>query len=297
MNLSSKPRVAVLRGGSSDAYEASLKTGGYILANLRNMLELYEPLDIFISKNGEWHREGLVHEPHRALQHVDVVWNALHGLSGADDQAQRVLEGLQMPFIGSSAAASALAMNQDMAKNLYRKFSLLTPAYEVITKDNLNEDRLIGIFRTYLSPIIVKPVRCFSGMFQAFTYNELKESVQKALALSQRVLVEEFIKGRDVACTVIENARGEEIYALLPTLSNQNEVDKQIEQMAKQAHQIIGLSHYSSSHFLVTPKKKIYILKTNSSPELHEDSLTYHALRATGWRPRDFVDHILRLAM
>ena len=299
MAFSSKIRVAVLRGGLSDDYDASLRTGGHVLAALRDMPETYEPLDIFISKEGEWHREGLAHEPHRALQYADVVWNALHGVYGEDGQVQRVLEGLQIPFTGSSAVASALAMNQDMAKRLYQKHNLPTPAYEIFTEDSLNEDRLINIFRNYLPPIIVKPARRSHDVSLAYTFNELKEFIKKALTFSPRVLVEEFIRGKDATCTVIEDAREEKIYALLPTLSERSEVGvgKQIEQIAKQAHRALGLSHYSSSDFIITPKKKIYLLKTSISPELHEDSLTYHSLCATGWRSRDFVDHIIKLAM
>jgi len=168
-----------------------------------------------------------------------------------------------------------------------------------LTEDSLNEDRLINIFRNYLPPIIVKPARRSHDVSLAYTFNELKEFIKKALTFSPRVLVEEFIRGKDATCTVIEDAREEKIYALLPTLSERSEVGvgKQIEQIAKQAHRALGLSHYSSSDFIITPKKKIYLLKTSISPELHEDSLTYHSLCATGWRSRDFVDHIIKLAI
>ena len=294
-------RVAVIRGGQSSGYDDSLKTGEHILSALRDMSETYEPLDIFISKDGEWHRGGLVHEPHRALEHVDVVWNALHhGLYGEDGQVQRILESLQIPFTGSSAVASALAMNKDMAKRLYQEHSLLTPAHELITEDNLNEDRLIDIFRSYLPPMVVKPTRR-SGMSLVHTFDELKQSIKEAFSHSPRVLVEEFIKGDEISCTVIEGAKGEKFYALLPSskfeLKLAVEENKQIERMARQAHEVLGLSHYSSSNFIITPRKKIYILKTNSLPALHKDSLTHGSLHADGWHPRDFVSHVLKLAI
>src|SRR3989344_9371566 len=177
MNLSSKIRVAVLRGGPSSGYDDSLKTGEHILSALRDMSETYEPLDIFISKDGEWHRGGLVHEPHRALEYVDIVWNALHGLYGEDGQVQRILERLQIPFTGSSAVASALAMNKDMAKRLYQEHNLLTPAYEIFTEDSLNEDRLINIFRNYLPPMVIKPTRQ-SSVSLVHTFDELKQSIK-----------------------------------------------------------------------------------------------------------------------
>ena len=296
-------RVAVIRGGQSSDYDVSLKTGEHILSSLRDMSETYEPLDIFISKDGEWHRGGLVHKPYRALEHVDVVWNALHGLYGEDDQVQRILESLQIPFTGSSAVASALAMNKDMAKRLYQKHSLLTPAHELITEKDLNEDQLIDIFRNYLPPVVVKSARASGSLSVslAHTFNELKQSIKEAFTHSPRVLVEEFVKGDKISCAVIEGVKGERTYALPPSSESKLkltvEENKEIEGMAKRAHEALGLSHYSSSDFIITPRKKIYILETNSLPALHQDSLTRQSLHAIDWRPRDFVSHVLRLAM
>src|SRR3989344_5685570 len=107
MNLFSKIKGALLRGGLFRDYEPSLKTGEYILPALGILRKFREPLNIFISKNGEWHRRGLVYEPHRALEHSNVVWNTLHGSYGEDGQVERLLESLQIPFTGSSAVASA----------------------------------------------------------------------------------------------------------------------------------------------------------------------------------------------
>ncbi len=303
MSLSSKIRVAVLRGGRSNDYAASLKTGGHILSTLREMPDSYEPIDIFISKDGEWHREGLVEEPHRSLRYADVVWNALHGEYGEDGQIERLLESLQIPFTGSSAVASALAMNKELAKRLYRQYSLPTPGYELITEQNLDEDRLIAIFRNYLLPIVVKPANASGslGVRLAHTFHELKQAIRETFSHSPRVLVEEYIKGDEASCSVIESAKGEKIYALLPSNKSKfklkTEENKQLEEMAKRAHEALGLRHYSSSDFIITPKKSIYILETNSLPVFHQDSLVHHSLKATGWRSRDFVEHVLRLVM
>ena len=302
MGLSSKIKVAVLRGGPSSGYTDSLKTGEHILSALREMSEVYEPVDIFISKDGEWHRGGLVHEPHQALEYVDAVWNALHGSYGEDGQIQRVLEGLQIPFTGSGAVASALALNKEIAKRLYREHSLLTPTHELITKEDLNKDRLVDIFRSYLPPVVVKSARASGslGVSLAHTFLELEQMVKETLVHSPRVLVEEFIKGGEVSCAVIEGAKGERIHACLPSSKSKFKLEaienKRIEEMAKKAHEALGLSHYSSSDFIITPKRKIYILETNSLPALHKDSLTHQSLHAAGWRSRDFVSHVLGLA-
>ncbi len=299
MSLSSKIKVAVLRGGPSNEYNVSLKTGEHILSTLREMPDVYEPVDIFISRDGEWHSGGLVEEPHRALRYTDVVWNALHGSYGEDGQVQKVLESLRISFTGSSAVASAFSMNKEITKRFYRQHSLLTPAHELITKDNLSEDRLVAIFRNYLHPVIVKPANASGslGVRKARTFHELKQAIKETFNYSPKVLVEEFIKGEEASCFVTEEAKGEKFYALLPTGRLSVAENKSVEEMAKKAHEVLGLRHYSGSDFIITPKKKIYILETNSLPALHESSLMHSSLKATGWRPREFVDHVLGLAM
>ena len=303
MSLFSKLKVAVLRGGPSHEYETSLKTGGHILSVLREMPRTYNPVDIFISKEGEWHNSGLVETPHRALRRVDLVWNALHGPYGEDGQVQKILEGMRIPFIGSGTAGSVLSMNKEVAKSLYAQHFLDTPAHELITEENFNEDKLIDIFRMYMTPIIVKPSNGAGGLgiLKARTYPELKEAIKETFNHSPRVLVEEFIEGRDVSCAVIDKTRRENIYALMPSNVGKFKLDaretNEIERMAKKAHEALGLRHYSESDFIVTPKNKVYILETNSSPALHEGSLMHTSLGAAGWHSRDFVEHCIKLVM
>src|SRR3989338_3677650 len=97
----SKIRVAVLYGGPSHAYDDSLKTGAHVLSLLREMPEEYEPIDVLISRNGDWHHAGLVEEPHKVLSRADVVWNALHGAYWEDGSVQQIFKNLHIPFAGS----------------------------------------------------------------------------------------------------------------------------------------------------------------------------------------------------
>ncbi|MBI2086905.1 MAG: ATP-grasp domain-containing protein [Candidatus Zambryskibacteria bacterium] len=301
-------KVAVLRGGPSPAYDDSLKTGAYVLSLLREMPEEYEPLDVFIARDGIWHFQGLSEEPHRILSRADVVWNALHGPYGEDGQVQQLLEKLKTSFIGSGILASSFSHNKELAKNLYRRYSLLTPESELVTENDLSSDeRLVHIFRNYLHPVIVKPSTGISalGVRLAHSFQELKDSVRKTLEHSSKALVEEYVRGATVSCAVVERARGEELYALMPArlevakkrIALTFEEKKMVEEMARTAHRALGLRHYSSSDFIITPRGKIYILETNSVPVLHEDSLMHRSLKNTGWKPREFATHCLKLAL
>ncbi|MBX4181591.1 ATP-grasp domain-containing protein [Candidatus Parcubacteria bacterium] len=305
--FSPRIKVAVIRGGPSGSYEKSLQTGAYVLSLLRDMPEKYEPLDVFISKTGDWHYGGLAQEPREALRHADLVWNALHGTYGEDGQVQHVLEGLGIPFIGPTKFAANLSLNKHLAKELYQRHSLLTPASELITRQNFNDDKLIEIFRTYLHPVIIKPAdgsHSFS-IKKAYSYQELKDAIEQTLEVAKRVLVEEFIKGEEWSCGVLEGARGEQFYNLVPVRSDgsfrmggtHREENSRMAEMSKVAHEALGLRHYSSSDFIITPKGKIYILETNALPVLTEDSLMHKALKATGWNPKDFAEHCVKVAM
>ncbi len=305
--LSGKTRVAVLRGGPSHGYEDSLKTGGFVLSLLRSLSEQYEPLDIFISRDGLWHHEGLVFKPHQILSRSDVVWNALHGQYGESGELQQLLSSLQKPFTGSGIAGAAFSHNKELSKNLYRNHSLLTPESSLVENQDDYEARLIKIFQNYIHPVLVKPATGVSGVgiCLAHTFPELKEAVRRAFTHAQKVMIEEYVRGTVVTCAVVEEARGEKLYALLPVhvetehhrVRPKLETLKKIEEMSRVAHEALGLKHYSSSDFIITPKGKIYILETNSQPVFHEDSLLHQSLLASGWRPVDFADHCLRLAL
>lgn len=305
--FSHRVKVAVLRGGPSQAYDDSLKTGAYVLELLRQMPEVYEPLDILISRDGEWHYMGLPQEPYKILSRADAVWNAVHGDYGEDGQVQQLFQNLNLPFVGSGVAASAFAHNKEMAKKLYRDHGLLTPASHVLTQESLDDDLLVEIFRAYLHPVIIKPATGVGGVGVklAHTFHELKEAIARAFTHTPKVLIEEYVRGTISTCSVIEEAKGESLYALVPTHVETEmrrvrpcpEENRAIEKMAKEAHQALGLRHYSSSDFVVTPRGKIYILETNSLPVFHGDSLLHRSLEASGWQPADFADHCLKLAL
>jgi len=319
-----KLRVAVLRGGPSHEYDVSLETGRHILSLLNEMQEEYEPKDILISRSGEWYRDGLSFSPEDALLGIDVVFNAMHGQYGEDGEVQSLLEELGVPFTGSYSEASRLAMDKERAKQVFYESGLYVPRHELIELEPTPK-QMTYIFNNYVYPVIVKPASGGSslGTKLVHTFHELGEAIEHALQYSKKVLVEEFIRGREATCGVVENARGEKLYALLPIeikkhpkrhffdyeakYSGETEeicpgsfsqkTAREIENQAKKAHVALGLHHYSRSDFIITPKGKIYILETNTLPGFTQESLFPKALHAVGWHPKHFVDHIIKQAL
>src|SRR3989344_3443177 len=102
-------QVAVLRGGPSSEHEASLKTGEVAMKHIPQ--DIYEVQDIFISRDGIWHKQGFPISSTDVISRSDVIFNALHGQYGEDGKVQHILEVHGIPFTGSGSIASALGMN------------------------------------------------------------------------------------------------------------------------------------------------------------------------------------------
>lgn len=318
-----KIRVGVLRGGPSAEYEVSLKTGGSVLAHLPR--EKYQPHDILLTRDGVWHSNGLPTQPARLVHTVDVIFNALHGTYGEDGGVQRVLDSVKIPYTGSGAYASAIAMNKAVAKEHFASAGLKVPRH-ITVRDGDAEDRVAqNVFRTMAPPWVVKPLDNGSsvGVKIAKTIQELASALREALTISSTALVEEYIRGKEATCGVVEGYRGQEVYALFPVeiipptdkpffdyeakysgISRElcpgrfSEREKEILQnMAITAHKSLGLSHYSRSDFMLHPTRGIFILETNNLPGLTQESLLPKSLAAVGAPYEHFLDHIVTLAL
>lgn len=289
-----------MRGGPSREYEVSLKTGSAVLDALDR--ERYEPRDIFISKGGEWHVHGVAMEPERALKGTDVAFNAMHGDYGEDGQLQRTLDRLGVPYTGSSAFASSLSYNKHHAKDAIQKLGLKVPYSTVIDLEPAQDQEIEALaqklFRSFPQPSVVKPAAGGSRMAMtvAQSYHGLERALREAAAHSPKILVEEYIPGQDASVGVVENFRGEEVYALVPTQGAFSYEEKgRLAELARAAHQGLGLAHYSDSDFIVS-KRGIYYLETNALPKLHKESKLAGALSYVGASLSHFIDHIISLA-
>src|SRR5579872_4062600 len=215
MSSASKIRVGVLRGGPSSEYDISLKTGANVLQNLP---EKYHGVDIFVDENGIWHLGGLPKSPDRVLNQVDVIFNALHGYYGEDGQVQHILENHRIPFTGSRAFASGLSMNKILSKNIFTKHELKTPTYIIVRDTDDVSQSVALIFKTFLMPAVVKPATAGSSLGVSIVEDvqTLGRALEKALEYSHIALVEEYIRGREATCGVIENFRGVPLYTHMP---------------------------------------------------------------------------------
>jgi len=314
--------VAVLRGGASDEHDVSLKTGTCVLTNLSE--DSFRPVDIFIDKSGAWHVRGVPMSPERALASIDVAFNALHGSYGEDGTVQRLLDRLGVPYTGSGALSSALAMNKVLTKEMLSKEGVLTARFKVLSVSPDLDKEILELFRSFPQPSVIKPAHSGSsvGLTLARSFDEFKTGVKKAFQHGSQVLVEEYIKGKEATVGVIDKLRGEESYGLPPVgivLPQGHDLfdyeakysgecieecpgsfskteAEELQRLARLAHRTLGLRHYSRSDFMVTPKG-VYFMETNTLPGLTEASLLPKELAAVGVSLPEFLEHVLDLAV
>ena len=187
---------------------------------LSNLPEHYHPIDVFIDLDGAWHYNGKKEKPHKILGKVDVVWNALHGEFGEDGAVQGLLELHGIRFSGTKRLGAVFSFNKFLAKQLMEKEGIKTPHALIFRREDVPSPEVLAgeLYRTFPQPCVVKPVSKGSsiGISVAQTPDEITVALTTAFSISEKILVEEFIAGREAVCGVVEQFRGSPYYSLLP---------------------------------------------------------------------------------
>jgi len=214
-------RVALLAGGRSSEHEISLASARSVLAALDP--ERYEIVNVQIGRDGRWELEAglqqIVTSSEEAqaptstlpvptsdartpavLGAVDVVLPILHGPFGEDGTVQGLLELLDVAYVGSGVAASALAMDKDLFKKVMRDSGIPVARHHTIRLGD-------AVSNPFGYPVFVKPARLGSsvGISKVRGESSLAEAVALARRHDEKVLVEEFVEGLEVEVGVLGN--------------------------------------------------------------------------------------------
>ena len=314
--------VGVLRGGPSKEHEVSLKSGAAMIAHLPP--ERFTVRDLYIDKKGTWHDRGREVSPVDALRTIDVALIGLHGEYGEDGTVQRLLTQTGVPYAGTDAYGSHLAMHKALAKAHAREAGLMLARDVLVETLEGAEKGAHEAIRSFRQPVVVKPVAWGSSVGVSIVggYLPVYEAIVALFnAGATGVLIEERIIGTEATAGVVEGLRGEELYSLPPVeiipppsagffaahvkyTGDTREicpgrfsraVSDEIQRQAALAHRMLGLRHYSRSDFIVTDKG-VYYLETNTLPGLTSESLMPKSLAAVGVSFPDFLVHLVDLA-
>lgn len=284
-------RIGVLMGGPSTEREISLKSGQAVLEVLKE--SGLDAVGVDITTDNIEEDIALIKS-----QHVDCAFIVLHGRFGEDGQIQKILEILKIPYTGSGVQASRLAMDKIASLEIFERNGLKIPDYEVVEKNtNWSLHKELGL------PLVVKPATHGSsiGLSIVNERQDLERAVNFAFSFDKRVIIEEYIKGReltvgildDKALPVIEIIPKKPFFdyeakykagmtdyivpAKLPKV-----ISKKIQNVALSAHKVLGCFGCSRVDIILNEGNIPYILEINTIPGFTSTSLLPKAAKAAG---------------
>lgn len=290
--------VGVLMGGTSAERAVSLKSGEAVSRALHGLGYRVKDIDV----------DGRVCETLLG-EKVDVAFLALHGGAGEDGSMQGLLQVMGIPYTGSGVMASAIAMDKLVSKQLFAFHGLRVPRYEVLTEEGVPALDV---------PLVVKPAREGSsvGVSVVTAKEELLPAVKQALAYAGPVLLEEYIRGKEVHIAVLgkEVLGGVEVrpktafysfeakytpgmteYVLPPELAP--ETYSLAAETALRAHRALGCAGATRVDLLVPEDGLPYVLEVNTIPGMTETSLLPKIALRAGLEFPALIERILMDAL
>ncbi len=286
-----KKKILIISGGISKERVISLDTGRQVKNEL--------------IKNGY---NVKITEPNFELLKViksfkpNVIFNALHGQFGEDGYIQTILETTKIPYTHSGVIPSAIAMDKELSKRIFISNNILTPKYILYSFDKSNLKLIKTIHKKLKFPVVIKPLNEGSSVnvFICNKINILKKI--KLLKHYKRIIIEEFIPGREIQAAIIGSKKLGAIELkpkrkfydyqakydtkaktkhIIPVNLKKDEY-KKLMSVAFKAHKLIGCSGVTRSDFKFF-KGKFYLLELNTQPGMTNLSLvpeiaSYHGI-------------------
>ena len=350
-----KLSVCVLFGGISPEHDVSLRSAESVLNNLDK--EKYNIFPVGITKTGDWILFGgedyamlpaltwMEHPNNRRAtispvrgqgllsfegdcvvrEHIDVVFPVLHGENGEDGAMQGLLQMAGIPYVGPHVSASAVAMDKTLTKLVVDNAGVTQAAWQLVRSREL-EHRMDAVLEKlearFQYPMFVKPAGTGSsvGVSKAANRDQLRTALLAAGAYDEKILVEEFIHGREVEVAVMGNANpvasvcgeidsGADFYdydakyitdtstAYIPARIPED-VEEIVREAAVKVYSAIGCQGLSRVDFFVTYEdNRVVFNEINTLPGFTSISMYPKLFAASGIPYNQLLDELLRLAM
>jgi D-alanine-D-alanine ligase len=234
-----------------------------------------------------------------ALKQADVVFLGLHGGFGEDGTVQALLDLAGIRYTGSGHLGSALAMDKDLSKHLFRRAGVQTADWTMARREAAGEEQLgrLGL------PVVVKPSKQGStvGLSIVKRREELSAAIAEAFRYDDEVMLEQFVAGRELTVGILgEDALpvGEiipkhEIYdyecKYTPGMAEEvfpahisSDRAREAQELARRAFQALKLRGYARIDFRMTEDGSLFCLEANTLPGMTQTSLIPQAAAAAG---------------
>ena len=228
-------RIGVLFGGRSAEHEVSLLSAANVMAALDQAK--YDAVPIFVTREGQWllsgFENGALATPSSGteicllpgghgrllaipasgspypLPALDILFPVLHGLHGEDGAVQGLAEVARVPLAGCGILGSATALDKDIAKRLLKAAGV--PVASSVTIEQGASPSLAELEEQLGLPLFIKPARQGSsvGVAKVYASQEYDRALAEAFRHDRKLLAEEFVRGREIEYSVLEDPAGE----------------------------------------------------------------------------------------
>jgi len=311
--LSSRTRVAVLKGGRSLERQVSLKSGARVEDALERRGHAVIPIDV---------GHDLVSRLSEAAPEIAFV--ALHGRDGEDGTVQELLEAMGIPHTGSGVSACIRAADKVLAKHAMRDAGISTPDFFAFNETAFRElgaaAALPAMEERLRFPIVVKPASQGSalGIKFARTPADVPAALVAAFSYDRKVLLERYVAGRELAVSIIDRDDGPRALPIVEALPEQEafydfesryeigrtrfvcpaELDAvastRAHELALAAYKLLGCAGFARVDLMMERERgELYVLEVNAIPGLTETSLLPQAADADGIGFDELIDLIL----
>jgi D-alanine-D-alanine ligase len=307
-------RIGILMGGRSLERDISLRSGRRVSHALRELGHEVIEYDV---------DETLV--PSLKGAGLDLVYISLHGKFGEDGTVQELLEIMDIPYTGPGVYSSTVGFNKALSKEIFRRHGVSTPPFFVLSEAAFREMGSLHALPLIASklgfPLVVKPVAQGSalGVRVVREEEEMPEAVRSALHYDDRVLLERYVSGTEVAVSILGNDELEvlPVVEIVPrggffdfdsryTMGATDyfcparldgEVAGRVVDAALRAHRALECQNVSRVDIIVDEEGAPQVLELNISPGMTESSLLPMAAEAAGLSFRDLVGRLVKLAL
>lgn len=345
--MKNKIKVGILFGGKSAEHEISLRSAKNVIEALDK--EKYDPVLIGIDKNGQWlynHESNLIlnadnvekislNENSDAValipqsggqlsgssQKVDVIFPILHGPFGEDGTIQGLLKLADIPFVGAGVLGSSVGMDKDVMKRLLREAGLPIGKFVVVRAHEEKPD-FESIKSELGLPCFVKPANLGSsvGINRVDDEEQYHSALEEAFSFDRKVIVEEFIDGREIECAVLGNENpkasipgeisfthsfysyeakylDDQGYKIdIPANITEEQIEK-VQQIAIKTFKVLECEGFARVDVFLTKDGRILVNEINTIPGFTQISMYPKLWEATGIPYTQLIDQLLELAI
>ena len=332
--MDNKLNVLLLLGGTSPEREVSKATGKSVYQALINLGYDVKVIDPAYGLNQPGNVEQFFSEKdfceisnanylesvnHNSTNGVDIVFLALHGKYGEDGTIQSLLELKGLKYTGSKVLSGALAMDKIMSKILFDEYKVPSPKWFHFKSGEKSVEEIDNlILKNFNYPAVVKPNDQGStvGITICKSSDNLRNAISYAFEYSDRILVEEYIPGKELTVAVIDNealppleirpqhgvydyeckyTSGMSEYIVPAQLPDG--VLKELQDIAVQAYKALRCEVYARVDFRLSPDKIPYALEVNTLPGMTSLSLVPKMAKAIGISFDQLVEKIITLSL